>query len=165
MPENNLLNNLIPSGTLFGQIAVGGGTTNYNDLENRPSINDVTLSGNKTTSDLGLFSGNYDDLSNKPVFTTWTYHGSILSETGIAASLTYNPVLKMAILRISGSNDKPLNTTYTFNLPNFCTPVMELQCYARYMAWLTVSTNRTVTIRGVDTNSNWQSGSILFPYN
>ena len=124
-----------------------------------------TLSGNKTTSDLGLFSGNYDDLSNKPVFTTWTYHGAILSETGIAASLTYNPVLKMAIIRISGSNDKPLNTTYTFNLPNFCTPVMELQCYARYMAWLTVSTNRTVTIRGVDTNSNWQSGSILFPYN
>ena len=30
------------------------GTTDYTDLENKPSINDVTLSGNKTTSDLGL---------------------------------------------------------------------------------------------------------------
>ncbi len=32
----------------------GGGTTNYNDLENKPSINDVTLAGNKTSADLGL---------------------------------------------------------------------------------------------------------------
>ena len=31
-----------------------GGTTDYNDLENKPSINNVTLSGNKTASDLGL---------------------------------------------------------------------------------------------------------------
>lgn len=30
------------------------GTTDYTDLENKPSINNVTLSGNKTTSDLGL---------------------------------------------------------------------------------------------------------------
>lgn len=32
----------------------GGGTTDYTELENKPSINSVTLSGNKTTSDLGI---------------------------------------------------------------------------------------------------------------
>ena len=32
----------------------GGGTSNYNDLTNKPSINGVMLSGNKTTSDLGI---------------------------------------------------------------------------------------------------------------
>lgn len=32
----------------------GGGTSNYNDLTNKPSINGVTLSGNKTTNDLGI---------------------------------------------------------------------------------------------------------------
>jgi hypothetical protein len=32
----------------------GSGTTNYNDLSNKPSINDVALSGNKTSSDLGI---------------------------------------------------------------------------------------------------------------
>lgn len=32
----------------------GGGTTNYNALENRPQINSVTLTGNKSASDLGL---------------------------------------------------------------------------------------------------------------
>ena len=28
----------------------GGGTTDYNDLENRPKINGVLLTGNKTTN-------------------------------------------------------------------------------------------------------------------
>lgn len=32
----------------------GGGTTDYSALTNKPSINDVTLVGNKTASDLGL---------------------------------------------------------------------------------------------------------------
>lgn len=32
----------------------GGGTTNYNQLSNKPQVNGVTLSGNKTTSQLGL---------------------------------------------------------------------------------------------------------------
>lgn len=31
-----------------------GGTDNYNDLSNKPSINNVTLSGNKSTSDLSI---------------------------------------------------------------------------------------------------------------
>ena len=30
------------------------GTSNYNELENKPQIEDVTLSGNKSASDLGL---------------------------------------------------------------------------------------------------------------
>jgi hypothetical protein len=41
----------------------GGGTSDYEDLENKPSINGVTLSGNKTTSDLNV---SYNDLLNKP---------------------------------------------------------------------------------------------------
>jgi len=56
------------SGSVAGNVRfeTPQGSSNYNDLTNKPSINDVELSGNKTTSDLGLFSGNYDDLANKP---------------------------------------------------------------------------------------------------
>ena len=43
----------------------GGGTTNYNDLTNKPSINDVTLEGNKTSADLNIQSQ-----------TTQTDHGT-----------------------------------------------------------------------------------------
>ena len=32
----------------------GSGTSNYNDLDNKPKINGVTLEGNKTSSELGI---------------------------------------------------------------------------------------------------------------
>ena len=37
----------------------------YTDLESLPKINNVTLTGNKTTSDLGI---HYEDLTDKPTF-------------------------------------------------------------------------------------------------
>ena len=56
----------IPSYLLGKKAGGSGGTSDYNDLSNKPSINNVALSGDKTTSDLGLFSGDYGDLTNKP---------------------------------------------------------------------------------------------------
>ncbi len=54
----------------------GGGTSNYNDLSNKPSINGVTLSGNKTTEDLGLLDeNNYADATNKPSINNVTLEG------------------------------------------------------------------------------------------
>lgn len=72
----------------------GGGTSDYDDLTDKPSINSVTLSGNKSASDLSLASashshtksdisdfpslatvattGDYDDLSDKPSIPTKT---------------------------------------------------------------------------------------------
>lgn len=44
-----------------------GGTTNYNELTNKPSINSVTLTGNKTTSDLNIKTS---DLINDEGFIT-----------------------------------------------------------------------------------------------
>lgn len=41
-----------------------GGTSNYNDLTNKPKINNVELKGNKTSSDLGLITNAVDDLVN-----------------------------------------------------------------------------------------------------
>ena len=42
------------SSSYSGSGGGGGGTSDYNDLTNKPSINNVTLSGNKTTSDLSI---------------------------------------------------------------------------------------------------------------
>lgn len=41
----------------------GGGTSDYSALNNKPQINGVTLTGNKTTEDLNL---DYNDLKNRP---------------------------------------------------------------------------------------------------
>lgn len=48
-------------------------TGTYNELTGKPSINDVELTGNRTTADLGLFSGNYNDLTNKPTIFDGDY--------------------------------------------------------------------------------------------
>ena len=42
----------------------GGGSRNYEQLSNKPKINNVELIGNKTGSDLGLLSEN-DALTNE----------------------------------------------------------------------------------------------------
>ena len=47
----------------------GGGTGDYNDLTNKPKINNVILSGNKTTSQLGLATKT-SDLTNDSGFIT-----------------------------------------------------------------------------------------------
>lgn len=60
---------LMPEGG-SGYSGGSGGTDDYNDLINKPQINSVTLSGNKSLHDLGFAtvasSGDYDDLTNKP---------------------------------------------------------------------------------------------------
>ena len=76
-----------------------GGTTDYSALTNKPSINNVTLSGNKTISDLGLQpAGNYVTDTD---YATEIKAGLVridpeflafVQETGIlcALSVTYN---------------------------------------------------------------------------
>lgn len=43
-----------PISYIMGKQAGGGGVTDYDALTNKPSINGVTLSGNKTTNDLSI---------------------------------------------------------------------------------------------------------------
>ena len=81
-----------------------GGTSNYADLSNKPKINNVELSGNKTTSDLGLFSGSYNDLTDKPTipdvsnFITkdvndLTYYTKTSNLSNVATSGNYNDLI------------------------------------------------------------------------
>lgn len=45
-----------------------GGTGRYSDLPDKPKINDVTLSGNKTAADLGIYIDAYKDIKKKASF-------------------------------------------------------------------------------------------------
>lgn len=46
MERQTITGSLSTSGRLSGALSVGGGTTDYNELENKPSINGIELSGN-----------------------------------------------------------------------------------------------------------------------
>ena len=54
----NLSTAVVLSNTSTLAAAGGGESGNYNNLENKPSINSVTLVGNKTSADFGLYGTN-----------------------------------------------------------------------------------------------------------
>ena len=87
--EHVLNGSLIPTSTMSGLLGVygEGGTSDYNELENKPSINNVTLQGNKTTDDLGLFSGDYNDLTNKPTIPAAQVNSDWNAVSGVAEIL------------------------------------------------------------------------------
>lgn len=63
-----------------------GGTTDYTDLTNKPSINGTTLSGNKTASDLGLQDAM--QLSTMPTASV-DYLGKVVQYTGASITDSY----------------------------------------------------------------------------
>ena len=77
------------NGTWVNANESGGGSSDYNLLLNKPSINTVPLTGNKTTAELGLFSGDYDDLTNKPSLAT-------VATTGNYNDLSNRPTIPTA---------------------------------------------------------------------
>lgn len=90
----------------------GGGTTDYDLLDNKPSINSVTLTGNQTTTTLGLFSGDYDDLTNKPELAT-------VATTGSYDDLTDTPTIPAA--QVNSDWDAESGIAQILNKPSLAT--------------------------------------------
>ena len=56
----------------YGGGSGSGGTTDYNALTNKPSINGITLTGNKTPLDLGItFTIPISEPTNKVLGSIW----------------------------------------------------------------------------------------------
>ena len=106
--EGTLTNSANLVGT-FGSEG-GGGTTNYNDLINKPSINSVTLQGNKTALQLGFAevatSGDYNELTNKPTIPAAQVNSDWNASSGVAEILN-KPTL--SAVATSGSYDDLTN--------------------------------------------------------
>ena len=102
VPSGSLTGSLSNSGTLTGQIAIGsgGGTSDYNDLSNKPQINSVTLSGNKTTSDLNI---SYNDLDDKPTIPAAQVNSDWNAESGVAEILN-KPTIPTKLKDLSDVN-------------------------------------------------------------
>lgn len=68
----------------------GGGTTDYDDLIDKPSINNVTLSGNKTAAQLGLAAAS--DIPTVPVQSVNNKTGAVvLNATDVGAGTYSKP--------------------------------------------------------------------------
>ena len=76
----------------------GSGTDNYNELDNKPSINGVVLQGNKTTEDLLIETGGTDDyleLNNKPKINSVTLRGDVSSAS---LQISYNDLIDRPVI-------------------------------------------------------------------
>ena len=121
-----------------------GGTSNYEELENKPKINDVELSGNKTLKELGIdiptnsdftLSGlsekSYNSLSDKPTIPVVpTDISAFNNDKGYISSYTEtDPTVPSYVKSISENDinnwnnkanlsDIPSNDFYTYYLEN-----------------------------------------------
>lgn len=93
----------------------GGGTEDYNQLSNRPQINGVVLTGNKTTGNLNI---SYTDLTNKPTIPTMT--SQLTNNSGFITSIPnasdvvigglkvyFDPTTEYLYITNNGSSPRP----------------------------------------------------------
>ena len=112
-----------------GNIQLNEGTTNYTDLTNKPSINNVTLSGNLSFEDLGLdVNTTWDQIQNKPDFATVATSGDYNDLTNTPNLTVYQTIsddslttsaktIPAAINEVKSSVDQ-IQAPYEINLTN-----------------------------------------------
>lgn len=149
-----------------------GGTSDYSDLTNKPTINNVTLSGNKTTADLGIDEvPDVTSSDNGKVLTatysggTGTYSwGTIPSElppytTSIA---DLGKVLTIDLSSASGLGwAKPLPTYTPSDQGKVLTVTLD-QTMAPSLSWEASSTPTPPTAYSVVTNNTWTDVGITY---
>ena len=99
-----------------------GGTSNYNDLSNKPKINNVELSGNKSLSDLGIATKT-SDLTNDSGFITKLVNDLsnyyLKSETYTKTEVN-NLIGQIGSIQFQVVNELPLtgNSSYIYLVPS-----------------------------------------------
>ena len=103
-----------------GSYSGGGGTTNYNDLENKLKINNVELSGNKTSTDLGLVG--IADIITDLVSTSKTFDSS--NKLKVNADYEFGELTALTF-GSSSIDSSPLGTTIKFNSGSTATVITD----------------------------------------
>lgn len=173
---------------------VGGGssgTSDYTDLSNKPSINSVTLAGNKTSHDLGLqgelTAGSGINIENDVISATGSSSGPKITLSGTIASTNsysgFNDV-KQKVGTITATNHnivmncpidlKPLITTSSYGENMLTVPVEGIiypgtsyfnSCYLQGMAYIyETSTKYYIYIRCTSARGQRVVQSILSDY-
>lgn len=94
---------LTTNGSTLSWATVSTGTSDYSSLTNKPSINSVTLSGNKTSSDLGL----------QPALATQTVYSAKGSATKVPQITTNNLGQVTSITEVTITQPTVNNATLT----------------------------------------------------
>ena len=95
----------------------GGGTTDYTDLTNKPQINSVTLSGNKSLSDIGAQPTINNDNKLAGSLSVLTGYEQASTAANLAATDTVNQAFGKIEKRVSDdeTNISSLQGHFTFS--------------------------------------------------
>lgn len=146
MALNDAALNIIHNEPIFSPNNPSPGTTDYTDLSNKPSVNGVTLVGNKTSDDLHISGSSYNPPENAPWFVAaggelpvkgQTYEcvgavdqcftGTFAPEFGtcvhgiIAQSLNIGEVPSATYYFITGIFRSSTSSTFTLNITGVAT--------------------------------------------
>lgn len=107
---------ITPGGVLSATGGGSGGSSNYNELTNKPSINGILLSGNKTTSDLGIsIPTKTSELTNDSGFIT-SVPSEYITETELSSAISGKANKnELASVATSGSYNDLTNKPTLFN--------------------------------------------------
>lgn len=108
--------NLDDNGELTATGGGSGGTTNYNDLSNKPQINGNTLSGDKTSAQLGL------------------------------ASASDIPTVPITAIQKNGTGITPVSGTVNITVPTTAADVSALPDTTKYAAALSLTINSSTYV-------------------
>ena len=129
--------NLEQEGNTLTISSTGGGTSNYQDLTNKPSINNITLTGNKSLNDLGIqAAGNYLTSETDP--TVPSYVKNITQEninnwnnksdfSGDYNDLSNKPTIPAEVTESTVSNWGFTKNTGTYSKPQNGIPKTDLE--------------------------------------
>ena len=167
----------------------GGGTSNYNQLSNKPQINGVTLSGNKSTADLGITENVQADWSetdstdgsfikNKPTIPAAQVNADWNAQSGVSEILNKPtiPTVNNAALEIQKNGTKigeftanaASDVVVNLSVPVTAADVDALPDTTKYGASFTMSINSstyvvTATLKDQDGNTLGTAQTIDLP--
>lgn len=85
----------------------GGGTTDYEDLDNKPSVNNTELIGNKTSSQLGLQNTLVSGTNIKTINNESILGSGNISVGGGSGGITFDDVYPIGSIYMSVNNVNP----------------------------------------------------------
>lgn len=136
--------NGVPTEWEVSDVASGGsGTTDYTDLENKPQINGIELTGNKTNTDLGIGTPTDEQVANAvesyldehPEATTTVQDKSITEEKlsdEVIQKIDGNGIFKGKTASFYGDSLTERNYHYTKGYHSWIEDILELTSYNNY---------------------------------
>ena len=161
--SNELIGNFSNGAGLIGILGnAGSGTNNYNDLVNKPSINGVTLAGNKSLSDLGInIPTKVSQLQNDAHYVTNSAIPTKTSQLQNDSGFAYSANLATVATTGSYNNltDKPTIPTKTSQLQNDSGFINGSSLAAVATSGDYEDLTNKPTIPAAQVNSDWNSNS------